>query len=226
MPVPADLFGTAYLDAESFREMRTFFGAQMSVASYPDTDEGNANLDRALQAASRAIDAFCGKHFLSSNITENHQLDASWRFSVNNPPVASLVSCVLRFAIDRTMTLDIDNIYVNKQKGYCEIGRLDESVMSVAQALGNEIIPQIEVVYKSLQSVPHEVKLAAGYQTAYMLNNGFVESSAPAQMGVIDLGGLKINNVKGRRSSDEQRALALCPEAQSLLQAHRRITVA
>lgn len=228
MPVAADLFGIAYLDAESFRSSAKLFGVGMSFADYPTGAEGDTALGHVLQAASRAIEAHVGKVFTPGNLTEKHKVDRqTWQFAVNNPPVIEIVSCLLRYAIDGTLTIASSNIYINNQNGYCEIVRQDEAIHSILAAIGTEIDgPVAEIVYKSAQSIPNEIKLAAGYQAAHMINNGFVDAALPANMGAIDLGGLKINNKKGGKSSEERSAMSISPEAARLLQPHMRFVAA
>ena len=92
-PPSDDLFGPAYLDAATFRQMTAFFGVGMALCDYPDTDDGNLKLTQVLQAASRAIDAFCAKTFAPDDLVEQHALDLATRqFTVNNPPVSEIVS--------------------------------------------------------------------------------------------------------------------------------------
>ncbi|MBS1795781.1 MAG: hypothetical protein JSS81_18140 [Acidobacteria bacterium] len=92
-PPADDLFGPAYLDAATFRQMAGLFGVGMAFCDYPDTDDGNLKLTQVLQAASRAIDAFCAKTFAPDDLTEQHALDLATRqFTVNNPPVVRIVS--------------------------------------------------------------------------------------------------------------------------------------
>ena len=227
MPVADDLFGVAYLDAESFRYNADLFGVGMALADYPAGNEGNKKLAKVLQAASRAVDAFCAREFTPENRSETHRLDRmTWRFSVNNPPISSIVSCAIRYGTDATIALDVWRVFVNNQEGYCEITRDLGGETFVAETLQSISAPQIEIVYKSLQNVPKAVALATGYQAAHMINNGFVDKTMPPNFGKLDLGGLSVNNKKGYRSAEEMRSGALSAEAERLLSTYRKFSAA
>lgn len=227
--MPDPLFGVAYLDAEDFRPSAKLFGVEMSfVSSYPDTEDGNAALDLVLQAASRAVDAFCGKVFTEDEITENHDLDtATWQFAVNNTPVASITSCLIRHSVNGTITIDPAKIYINNQKGYCQITWAISALDVIVAQLGTALTEaQIEVVYKSLQTVPNNVKLATGYQAGHMINSGYVDAKAPPNFGTVDIGGLKLNNRKGFKSAEDLQAASFSLDAERLLQGFRKFVAA
>ncbi len=228
MAVDPNLFGTAYLDAESFRDMAGLFGVGMAFCDYPATNDGNAKLLRVLQAASRAIDAFCAKDFAPADRSEQHALDlTTWQFKVNRPPVTEIVSCTIRYAADGTITIHPSKIYVNNQQRFCEITRdLDGSLM-ILETIGTELRePQIEVVYKSTQDIPMHVKLACGFQAGHLINSGFADKVLPPNFGKIDMGGLSVNNKKGYRSSEEMSAGSFSPDAERLLKQEINFSVA
>ena len=218
MPAVTD-YGSAYLDAESFRASAELFGAGMSLCDYPADSAGNAKLDFALQAASRQIDAHCARDFSPAAKTETHPLNlTTWRFSVNNPPIVAISSCKIYYAIESFITILPDRIFVNNQQNYLEITRLLDGGLTILEEIGTEIAgPQIIIVYTSLQDIPNHVRLACGFQTAHLINSGFVDKTLPPNFGKIDMGGLSVNNKKGYRSSDEQQAGSLSADAQRLL---------
>lgn len=226
MSVAADLFGVAYLDAESFREHADLFGVGMSLADYKKTADNDAKLSRVLQAASRAVDAFCGKNFLAAAKTEKHALPESWQIRVNNPPVAAVSSCVIRVGSNTTMTIQTGDLYINNQKAYVEIPRDLTTAILTQNSLKSLAEATVEITYTSLQSVPGDVKLAAGYQAAHMINTGFVDKVLPPNFGKVDMGGLDINNKRGARSSEEAMAASFSPEAARLLIPHKQFVAA
>lgn len=220
MAVPEDLFGEAYLDVESFRDMAVMFGAGMSLAcDFPDDTPGNARLLRVLQAASRQIDTHCGRDFSPADRLEQHELDLStWKFTVNNPPVSSVSACLIRYAISGTVTIPTANIYINNQKKFLEISRTLDGSLTILDAIGSEFErPVIEVTYKSVQDVPKTVQLACGFQAGHLINSGFVDKMLPPNFGKIDMGGLSVNNKKGYRSAEEMRAGSLSADAERCL---------
>lgn len=226
MPVAADVFGTAYLDAESFRAAAELFGVGMSLADYPvGADE--AKLTRVLQAASRAIDAFCGKVFTPGALNEKQPFDKTTsQFRVNNPPVATITSCVIRVSVDNTVTVDVADLYINNQKGYVEIGQDAQSTLLITQQFASLSEPIVEVTYTSLATVPKEVALAAGFQAGHMINSGFVDKIAPPNFGKLDMDGLKISNEKGSRSQEQGWDGSMSPDAVRLLTPHKRFVAA
>lgn len=226
MPAVAD-YGIAYLDTDSFRASAALFGVGMSLCNYPATNDGNAKLAFVLQSASRMIDAFCARDFLLANKVEKHPLDLSnWQFKVNNPPVIEVVSCLVRYAIDGHITIDPDKVFVNNQQGFLEIARYFEGTVQIME-IGTELNqPIVEITYKSLQSVPTNVQLACGFQAGHMINTGFVDATLPPNFGKVDMSGLSINNKKGYRSSEEMMAGSFSPEAERMLIAEKKISIA
>lgn len=223
MPVE---FGPAYLDAESFRLSAELFGAGMAMVKYPVTTP-DTKLENALKAASRAVDAYCGKNFLDADKTETCSFDLrTWRFAVNNPPVAEVVSCSIRYAVDGTITVPPANVFINNQRGFLEISRNLEQQLITSFTPTELYEPVVEVVYKSLQEVPSDVALATAYQAAHMINAGFADYNLPPNMGKVDLGGMSINNKKGAKSHDEMRASSMSPDAERLLAPYRRFVAA
>lgn len=226
MSVDADLFGIAYLDAASFRQHAKLFGVGMALADYPTADP-DVDLNRVLQAASRAVDAFCGCDFDPADKVETHPLDPlTWQFVVNNPPVASISACAVRYAVDGTIVLNVANVYINNQGGYCEITRAIDATALIASQIGTELAgPQVEITYKSLQAVPKAVKLGTGYQAAHMINSGFVDKTVPPNFGSVDLEGLKLNNKRGNKSAEEMASSSFSAEAERVLMPYKRIAV-
>ena len=227
--MPDPLFGVAYLGAAEFRPSAKLFGVEMSfVANYPDDTPGNAALDIVLQAASRSIDAFCGRSFLAADITEKHDLNtATWQFAVNNTPVSSITSCLIRYAVDGAITIDPAKIYINNQKGYCQITWAVSALDVIVAQLGTALTEsQIEVVYKSLQAVPSEVKLATGYQAGHMINSGYVDANIPPDFGKLNIKGMDLNNRKGFKTADERRETSFSAEAERPLQPFKKFAAA
>jgi hypothetical protein len=227
MAVAENLFGTAYLDAESFRAHAELFGVGMAFADYPESPEGDKKLDRVLQAASRAIDAETGRNYSPESKTETHRLDLrNWRFSVNNPPVIEIVSCKIRYATDGVISVNPTRVFISSQQNYLEITRFSEEALALLGTIGTEISePQVEIEYKSLQTVPSNVRLACGYQAGHLINSGFADKTLPPNFGKLEMGDLKINNKKGYRSSEEMRSGSFSAEARHLLAGEIKISV-
>jgi len=222
-------FGVAYLGAEDFRTSAKLFGVEMSfVGNYPNDAPGNVALELVLQAASRAIDAYCGRVFTPADITENHDLDTNtWQFPVNNSPVSSITSCVIRYAVDGSITITPADVFINNQKGYCEITGAVSSLDVIVAQLGSALSSaQVEVVYKSLQSVPDAVKLATGYQAGHVINSSYVDANIPPNFGKLNIKGMDLNNRKGFKTADEQKAASFSPDAERLLQPFKKFVAA
>lgn len=211
------LFGIAYLDTESFRNAAALFGVGMAFADYPPSDEGNASLEIVLQAASRAIDAFCGKDFLPDNKTEQQRLIDGTKIVVNNFPVAEIVSCSLEYSNSTSQDVPTTEIYINNQQNILEITSLNLGILQSLEIQKSLPDPVVNIVYKSLQSIPNPIKLACGYQAGHLINTGFVDKTLPPNFGKVDIGDLSINNKKGYKSSDEVKASSISPDAERLL---------
>ncbi len=221
------LFGVAYLGVDDFRSAANLFGVELSMGAYPTGADGDLALLRVLQAASRAIDAYCGSAFTPDDITEQHVFDVTtWQFVPNSLPVISVSSCVLRYAVGGTVNINADRLYINNQNGYIEITRNLDSSLVALEVIGVLDNPVVEITYKSLQSVPNAIKLAAGYQAGHLINSGFVDSVLPANFGKLDVGGLILNNKKGYRSTDELRSGSISADAERLLQPFQQFVAA
>lgn len=226
--VPDDLFGIAYLDAESFRAAAGLFGVGVAMSGYPDDDTGNQKLEFALQAASRVIDSYCCRNFIGDPISEQHRITGDvWKFTVNCPPVSSVEACSIRYAIDSTLIIKPSDVYINNQEGLLEIPRGIDAVAQILSILGSELENIVaEVLYYSFEDIPPAVRSATGYQAAMMMNGGYVDANVPANFGAIDLGGMKLNNRKGSRNSADAFDGSIAPEAARLLLPYRKISVA
>lgn len=230
MATPTDLFGAAYLDAADFRNYADLFGAGMALAKYPDDDVGNNKLQAALAASSRTIDSLCGRSFLPGNISEQHLFDpAVKRISVNSPPVMELVEFKVRTSPGTIMQFQVSDVYVNNQKGYVELSNLAKSEALIADLLQMGLSqPQAEIVYKSYQSVPQKIRLACGYQTAFEINSGFVNSTLPPSFGRLEIGGIKVGNVSKQKFSQDSNVSVnrVAPQLEELLAEFKKLSVA
>jgi hypothetical protein len=228
MPVDTHIFGIAYLDADNFRASQALFGVGMAMCDYPDTPEGNVKLTNVLQAASRIIESFCGKDFSPGEITEQQKFTSPRQFRVNKFPVSSVSSLKIHYSTAAVETIQPAEVFINNQQGYLEITALNfDSVQIAAGILSASLSePVIEVIYKSLQSVPTSVKLACGYQAAHLINTGFVDKTLPPNFGKIDMGGLSVNNKKGYRSQEEHSAGSISAEAERLLRPFQSFSIA
>lgn len=228
MPFDANIFGTAYLDAENFRLSAAMFGAGMSLCDYPEDETGNAKLNLVLAAASREIDRYCKRDFLPEPRTETQAFDLeTWRFSVNNPPVIEIVNVALRYGADAAESFNASQIYVNNQKNFLEILRIIGGAFTIITQIGAELRePVIEITYKSSQDVPSHVRLACGFQAGHLMNTGFVDKTLPPNFGKLNLEGLDINNKKGYRSAEEVDAGSLSADARRLLATEVKFSIA
>ncbi len=226
--MPSELFGNAYLDAESFRKNATLFGVGMAFCDFPDDDEGNEKLLNVLQAASRMIDSEAGKDFTPGNRSEQHLFDfAKRQIKVNNPPVSEIISVNIIFSPGASQVFTPQDCYINNQLSYIEITDLAIGLGVITNYLNLGLSdPVAEIVYKSAQDVPKHVALATGYQAAKMINEGFVDTQLPPNFGQIDMGGLTINNKKGYRlKAEDVNATVIDPMAKKLLNSDKTITV-
>lgn len=222
------LFGITYLETEDFRLSQSLFGAGMAMCDYANTTEGNLRLLNVLAAASRMIDAFCGRDFSPAAKTEQQKFTNGRQFQVNCFPVAEIIQCKIKFTTTFSETLPVTDIYVNNQAQYLEITALNQSQIAIESHLVAVALeePVIEIIYTSYQSIEPAVRLACGYQAAHLINSGFVDKMMPPNFGKLDMSGLSINNKKGYKSAEEKSAGSMNAEAERLLAPYRSLIVA
>ena len=197
----SDLFGLAYLDAQSFRNNAGLFGARIALSNFPK-DENDSSIVTLAASASRVIDSICGRHFKPDPISENHPFDfRTRRTRVNSPPVVNLSSYAIRTGAGTVSSFPLNSLYINNEESYIEL-------LSIALAYGltSQILtlgmnePQVEITYTSFQTPPAEVSLACGYVMAELANKGFVDGLVPAGFGQLKVGGITAGNARSQLS--------------------------
>ncbi len=226
------LFGESYLSAQDFLDNAVLFGCAVAVAGM----DANA-VGPLLQAASREVDVEVGRSFSAATVAENHKWDYQTRRSkVNQPPVVELLSFGIRvgaglFSSFAVTPVEADGggnkvrfgaIYYNRQENYLEV-----TALALAGSLINPIVslgltePQVEIVYKSLASVPAEIALAVGHTAAHWLN----ENAANALI-LPGLAAMRDDDTEVRRAAPVAGQMRGLPaRAKALLRGYSRIAV-
>ena len=228
MAIDANLFGTAYLDAENFRANAAAFGVGMSLADYPAGNAGDQALSRVLQAASRLIDSHTGLDFSPEPRTEQHLFDfGTRRIKLNNPPVSAVNSFRVVFSPGTNQVFNSSDFYINNQLGYVELTDIAVGFGIITEYLSLGLSdPVAEITYTSYLDVPRPVKLACGYQAGKMINDGFVDKTIAPNFGQLEINGLTVNNKKGYRlKAEDIKASTLDPTAEKLLSQFKKITL-
>lgn len=211
------ILGATYLNPAEFTSRAVVFGVRAALP----TD--SSLIQAALAAASRAIEAECGRSFLPDDITETHRFDpVRRRISVNQPPVMALTA--FHLVIGPTMRSDVSTsaVYVNNQENYLELVSFAQAVVITPKlvTLGLTEI-QAEVVYKSYQSVPEGVAAACGFTAGKILNEMYTSSQMPDGITRVKLGNAL--DVQRRATADD--AGLVPPIAKTLLNPYKRIAV-
>jgi hypothetical protein len=207
--------GPAYVDADDFRAMALGFGCN-EVALNRISRINPTQLLAVLAAASRSVDNFLAREpggFSGDTIYENHKWDPNTRrIVVNQPPVSSLSSYVIRISPSLTSPFPVTpvsndaggnqvafgSVYYNRQENFLELASfaLAGSLTNNLAGLGmNEF--SVEIAYKSYASVPYGV-FAATLQTAveavnqYNLNQILTPGISKTSVGEVDIEGVVI----------------------------------
>ena len=223
MTVPASdsILGTPYLDPQGFIDRAASFGAGVAVAGKTATD-----VLPLVAAASRAVDAYCGRTFLSGEISETHAWDArTRRTKVNQPPVATLVSYHIRFGAGAGNLTEFDaaQVFVSNQENYLELAEL---ALAASPLIASGLFSlglteaQVEIVYVSLATVPQQVAAATGFTAAKMANEGYSSAQLPDGLARMKLGGLEMQR---RAASDDTDLVP--PVAKQLLAGFKRVAI-
>lgn len=194
MSSPLDeFFGVIYLAPEAFLARAKTFGVDPAGLG-PD------DVSPALAIASRAADAHTGRTFVPDAIEETHRWDPqARRVSVNQPPVLELVSLRVRFAPGdpgSVVTFSPSEVLVNNQENYLELAPYAPADVALAQLGPGLREPQVEIRYKSFQSVPPAVAAAVGFTAAHFLNESKANEFVPAGLASYKVA----NTAFGRRS--------------------------
>jgi len=175
--MPTDsVLGTCYVDPDYFTDNAAALGCEPAIARL-DSDQ----LTALIALASREVDNHCGRTFTPDPISENHRFDlATRRISVNSPPVIEIISFHIRIATQVVSTFDVENVLINNQENYLELASL---AAIASQQLTSQVIalgitePQVEVTYRSYQSVPQSVAAATAILAAFRANESFANSA-------------------------------------------------
>jgi hypothetical protein len=185
MPTATDsVLGICYVEPDYVVNNAAALGCEQAIAPL-DTSQ----LTALIALASREVDNHCGRTFTPDPISENHRFDpATRRISVNNPPVIELISFNIRIAPQVVSTFDVANVLINNQENYLELASL---AAIASQQLTSQVIalgitePQVEITYRSYQSVPQAVAAATALVAAFRANESF--ASAAIAPGIASL---------------------------------------
>ncbi len=178
-----DIFGVIYLSPDAFLTRAKSIGVDVAGLGADDVAP-------TLAIASRAVEAHTGRTFVPDSIEETHRWDQmTRRVSVNQPPVLALESFKIRFApgeLGSVVTFELSEVLVNNQENYLELAPYAPAEVVLAQIGPGVREPQVEIRYKSFQSVPGAVAAAVGFTAAHLMQEavaGLVRS-VPRLMGV------------------------------------------
>jgi hypothetical protein len=215
MPLDLDIvLGALYLSVNDFKARAKVFGVQ---AALPESDD---DVKALLAAASRAIDAFCGRAFTPDVITETHRIDLrTRRIAVNQPPVQELTGYKIIAGPGMESEVELAAVYVNNQENYLELVSLQQSIVLTGDrtSLGMSEA-QVEVKYKSFASVPQSVAVACGYAAAKFANLAYSSGNMPDGISRVKIG----NSFDMTRQGGEMELPAI---SRQLLAPLRRIAV-
>lgn len=182
------LLGPQYISVANLQSRATAFGCAKAIAAMT-----SGELEALVALASRAVDGHTGRQWADGTvITENHKWDmVTRRVRVNQPPILTLVSYVLRTSPAQVATFSVTPItndaggnpvafgpiYYNREENYLELASL-----AVASSLTTPLIslgmfePNVEIKYTSYSTAPQAVVSAAGLIAADMANSGYLAS--------------------------------------------------
>ena len=219
MPLDLDaILGSLYLSVEAFKARAGVFGVAVAL---PADDE---LIKAALAAASRLIEAECGRDFVPDELTETHRFNLlTRRISVNQPPVATLTSFTLVGGPGLSSPVSLSSVYVNNQENYLEVDGLSHAIAPTGSLFMHGLgETQVEVKYKSYQSVPQGVAAACGYGAAEIINRTYASGQLPGDLTRVEMDGLKVSRAAPGGRGEES---ALPVVAKALLHRYRRIAV-
>jgi len=186
MPTSDTVFGISYLTPTEFNSHTGMFGVSVAL---PDSDD---KIQGYLSWASAWVEATSNRSWDGSiDRDEQHMWDPqSRRIYVNCPPVSSVSSYQIDTGSNVHASFDPSTLYINSQAGYIELSALSVVGPSSALLLTGINEPVVHIVYRSIQDVPRNVKLATGIAAAAMMNYAFVEAQAPGGLKDIKIGSM------------------------------------
>ncbi len=203
------LLGTAYVTSAEFSARALAFGCNSKALTA--ISALTTQLDAVLAAASRAVDNFLSRDpgsFSGATIYENHKWNpATRRVTVNQPPVSSLKSYVIRISPSLTAPFPVTpvstdagsnqvafgSIYYNRQENFLELASfaLAGSLTNNLAGLGMTEF-SVEIGYTSYANVQPEIA-AATIQTAteavntYYLNQLLLPGLSKSGQGALNI---------------------------------------
>lgn len=179
-----DALGACYASVSQFLTMAGGLGCGVGLVAIDDGN--NWALKTILAAASREVDAFCGREFDLQTIQENQRWELETRrVYPYQPPIANLLSYQIQTApgsyqnITLTPTttdasgakVSYGAVVYDKGRNYLELASLAvlTSLTPVLVSLGISE-PIVRYSYTSFASVPQQVVTATGLIAAEMVN--------------------------------------------------------
>lgn len=182
-----DALGACYVSVAQFITMAGGLGCDAGLAVI--NDGNNWALTTILAAASRKVDAFCGREFDLQTIQENQRWELQTRrVYPYQPPIANLLSYQIQTAPGSYQNITLTPIAVDasgakvsygavvydKGRNYLELASLAvlTSLTPVLVSLGISE-PMVRYSYTSFASVPKQVITATGLIAAAMVNAAY-----------------------------------------------------
>jgi hypothetical protein len=188
MPLDQDTtLGACYASVAQFTTMAGGLGCGVGLAAI--NDPGDLAITAILAAASRVVDAFCGREFDLQTIQEDQKWDLlTRRVYPYQPPVANLLSYQIQTApgsyqnitltpttVDASgATVSYGAIVYDKSRNYLELASLAvlTSLTPVLVSLGISE-PIVRYQYTSFANVPQQVITATSLIAAEMVNKAY-----------------------------------------------------
>ncbi len=208
----ADILGVGLIDTDFFIENARIFGCGAIIE-----DWNRDQVEGIIALASRAVEAYCGRDFTPDTIAEMHKWNPrTRRITVMQPPVSELVSYnILVGPNGPRASFPITDIFINNQENYLELSSLAFANTLVEPVMSLGILePQVEVTYKSYQSVPTGVRAAVALTAA----EGISKSNG-ADILSLGLSSMKIGDMSVTRSGAvaQESGMMVPQRAQKLL---------
>lgn len=180
---------SGYITVDEFREYEVGV-----LTDFDGNDLGDRKLERYIKMSSSIVDAYTQRSFQIRQDIERHKWNQSTRrVYPYRRPINSLVSMKVFVSNQQSASFAVNDVFINKDRGYFEVTSLSTVTYSLFPALVNLglIEPVAEITYVSgLGEVPGDVRDATAMIAAHLIAEDSLNKQGLGAMSELTVGAM------------------------------------